>query len=277
MDLSNNIKYTEFTNIKNINLQDRIITEPNFLPISPSDMNLLDLVAVYNDGRNWKVIPIDILTRYVVFYDKHFDKIKNKKGENIVSDISITFCPYTFAAVIYFKKYAPTNKLYRGNIVLKDLEDGLLVPQIIGNKFVRKKEIKLMTLRNVISNFPDCSYFNNNIDKLPRIVSDEYITNKDVDVLVDNINSKYHPKTLVYGIEYKSIDTTINDYKYSVIIGADASNSINKDSLFDYVKNGYNDYFNLAIDKIRDKGGVIIPCFWFCWMGIHENSKIVKL
>lgn len=260
---------------KDYKLEDRIIKDSTFLPTSPESMSLQDKIAVYNDGVGWKVIPLDILMRYVVIHDKHFDRVKNKKGENVVSDISVTFCPFTFSTVIYFGKYAPTNKVYKGNIVIKDLDKDKLVPQMIGSKFVRKKEVRLMTLRNVVSNYPDCTYLDiKNLD-MPNIVKEEYLANKEIIYPFDNVSDKFHPKTLVYGIEYKSKDVKVEDYKYSVVVGSDGS--VEEANSFDYVKNGYDVYFDSVIDKIRDKGGVVIPCFWFGWVGMHPDVRVIKL
>lgn len=253
-----------------IKLDNRIIKEPTFVPRPPENLNLQDKVAVYNDGHNWKVIQVDLLMRYLIIYDKHYDK-------NIVSDMSITFCPFTFTAIIYFDKYTPTNKIYNGNIMIKD-KDNILVSQMKGSKFVRKKEIKLMTLRNVISNYPDCSYFDMNINNiLDKVVDDSYLNNKKLLYPIKNKDNKFHPKTLVYGIEYKSKDIKAEDYKYTVVVGKEVNNNKEETNSFDFVKNGYVEYFDSVIDRIRDKGGIIIPCFWFGWVGMHGDVKVVKL
>ena len=253
-----------------IELNKRIIKESTFVPSPPKNLSLYNKVAVYNDGRQWKVIPLSVLLIYTVIYDKHFDKVKDKDGNNIISDISITFCPYTFCSIIYFGKYTPVSKIYNGNVVLKN-EENILLSQMKGTPFIRKKEVKIMILRNVISNYPDCSYFDEtNLGDLKSVIDDDYIINQKILYPTKHKNKKFHPKTLIYGIEYKSKDITKKDYKYSAIVGKN-NNS------FNFVKSGFVDYFDNVIERIRNKGGVIIPCFWYGWTSMHGEVKIIQL
>lgn len=279
-----------------IDITDRYIEDPQFTTYPPKNLQLIDPVITYNDGRNYKVIPLDIFRRYPVIHDKYydFDKNKNKNKKNklkilgFVSDISINCCPFTLFTTIFFGKYQPTNKLFNNNIVLRDTNyhDNILIP-ILGqiyseqnkiqlNKFIRRHEAKIMTLRNAISKFPDCQFIK--IDKiLDPIVDNQYYQNDTILYpLKQNNNNKYykfHPKTLIYGIEYfTSQYINSKKKKYSAIFSNDSSK--NRPNNYDIQNNGIERYFDQMIEKIREKGGLILPCLWFAWYSTFPDTKI---
>lgn len=262
--------------LENINIQvkNRVLKEPNFVPGVPDIVNLTDKVLVYNNGRNWKVVLINVMCVYPVVYDKFFEQ------DGSISDISVTFCPFTYAAVVYFGKYVLTDKIKNSNITLikeedqnKNTESLVLMSQMLGHKFVRKKEVRIMTLRNVISKYPDCNYLDSSkldMKNLKRITDSKYTSSDEILYSVKHKSGKHHPKTLVYGIEYVSKDVNHKDYKYSVVVGAG-------DKSFDFVKSKYEEYFDKWIEKIREKGGILVPSFWFGWYAAHGGDKIVEV
>lgn len=257
-----------------IDLHNRIIKNPQFTKDSSTKNKLIEPVVTYNDGREWKNIPLYIFNMYPVIHDLYFDNDKAKT-------ITVYVCPYTLFSCIYFGEYVPSNKVYNNNIVLKNNNDPdkILIPiineiyslsaqQFLEKEFIRKNEVKIMTLRNSISTYPDCQFIDSNeIIKVENIVDNEYLHNKIISYDIDKFSSKYQPKQIIYIIEYKS--KTSFGYKYTVIIP--------KKNDFDIQKNGFNDYFIKMVDQIRDKGGMIYTCLWFAWDATHADTKIIKL
>lgn len=270
MDLS------RIVDLKDTHIKDRVLTDPQFVPIAPDDTKLADRVIVYNDGRKWKVININDMCIHPIIYDKYYDDDKKTEDRvSMISDISITFCPFTYCAVVYFDKYTLADKVNNGNIILIN-KDGGMMSQMLGQKFIRKKEVRIMTLRNVVSHYPDCSYFDGSkLDKIKRLTDESYLTNSDIVYQVDLKSDRFHPKTLVYSIEYQSKDVKHDSLKYRVIVSKDAAQS--RPNSFDFYKDSnYAEYFEKWMDKIREKGGIIIPCFWFGWYAAHGSDKLDK-
>ena len=276
-------------NLKNliktdIRFDDRIIKEPNFIQlINVNDISLQDPVVVYNDGRKWKFIFLDILKSYPIVFDKYYEKFKTN-GKLLVSDITLTYCPYSSSVLIYFGKYKPTGEVYNNNLIISDNSNSFII-QLSGieytridkkrtNKIIRRAEAKIMTLRDVLTMYPDSKYLEFMNDKNP-VLPKKYSLTHQLNYPNDKYNKDYHPKTLVYGIEYLSSNTKF-DLKYTVIIPKDAKK--NKVNSYNIKENKIDDYFNpKMIEKIRDKSGVIIPCYYFVWMSMFPKTKIVKL
>lgn len=261
----------------NHKLNKRILKNPEFTNNSTKLTKLSDPVILYNDGKNWKIVPLAIMLMYPLIHDLYYETSKNKK--DIAINVTIYVCPYTLFSAVYFDEFIPNNQVYNNNMTLLDLHDNdqLFIPIIdkaysismgnITNKYIRRNEVRLMTLRNAISMYPDCVFLDvNKINKLDLVSN---ISNNKIEYPPFTFNNEYPPKTLVYIIEYKS--KKINDYKYSIIIPKTSSNK------FDITKNGFNTYFHSMIEKIRNKGGIIYTCFWFAWNGIGKQSKIIKL
>lgn len=270
-----------------INLKKRIIKHPKFN--TNINLDITDTIMAYNDGKVWKIIPLDVLLRYPIIYDKYYDRTNTKKGHYIISDITITYCPFSGCGMVYFGKFVPTNKVYNNNIVLTDKNNNNILVQMTGrmyNKqlkqieygFLRREEAKIFTLRNAISKYPDCLFLTHSTNiHLGPIVEHNYTKNEKIIYPLKYTSTKYHPKTLVYGIEYKSrySENTENDNKYSVIVSDDASKD--KINSRDYNKTKYNVYFSKMMDKIRERGGIIIPSYWFAWYNMFPNTKVIKL
>jgi hypothetical protein len=242
-------------------LSKRVIVNPVF-NIYDKKLSLTDTVILYNDGFFWKAIPHEIMLKYPVIQDKYEDKI-----------ISVYSCPNTLFSCVYFGEFVPGNPLdnpldnslnnhnYRNNLTLVS-ENNLIVP--IMNKiydretmnltdlYIRKGEVKIMTLRNAISIYPDIRFINTSCINMkePNIIS----------------NNKGQKNQIIYLIEYYSKkiyqDYNHNNYKYTAIIP--------KNNVFDIKKNNFDKYFNKMIEKIRDKGGHIYPCYLNAW----ENTGI---
>jgi hypothetical protein len=87
----------------------------------------------------------------------------------------------------------------------------------------------------------------------------------------------YHPKTLVYIIQYKSsknITSNVED-KQTIIIGSSASKT--SSSGFNLIENQITTYFQSSEQKIIEKHGFVIPCLWFICKSLYPSAKLIKL
>lgn len=264
-----------------INLTDRILKNPKFVNNSNINTKLSENVIVYNNGREWKVIAYDIIVMYPIIHDIYFSNIKGESGIT-AQPITVVVCPYTLYSAVYFGEYISNNKIYNNNIVLADInEDGQILIPILNNvydvtadkpldKIIRKNEVKIMTLRNAISNYPDCLFINaKKIHKFDPIVPHDYLQSNHIYYGSPLFSKKMHPKTLIYIIEYKSSQEYEHSLKNTVIIP--------KKNNLDIDNNGFGKYFDEMINDIRDKGGMIYNCLWFAWISTYPKSKIIKL
>ncbi len=288
-----------------VTTENRVIKRPKFSSKLPPDIPLTDPIAIYNNGLTWTVIPIKVLQSYPIVHDNYYESIKTKDGKNVISPISITFCPFSGAAVSYFGTYTLYHKMSDCNIILKT-KDNKLIRQIDGciydktlrravpAEYVRKHEVRIMDFKTALVNYPDFQFLTN-VPKTktnePFVPRNYMLTNElacsfpDKSYDIEKLLQLYHPKTYVYGIEYKSQNSVFSeegqgqkeakDYKYSVIVskdsGPDKPNSLN------LKENGINKYFDTVFNKIKEKGGVIIPVLWPIWIHYFPSSKIIKL
>ena len=255
----------------------KVLEEPTY--INHLEIDLSEHVLIYGNGSKWIVVPLKTMLIYPIIHDKYHDKVA-KDGSFKMIDMTVTYCPFSGTGIVYLGKLYPTNELHYNNIVLQNGQNKF--PQLIGLSKSKpqieiniKHEVKIMTFRNAISRYPDCQYISRMEGK--TVIPFTYYKNNKILHSLQNIklDKRYHPKTFVYGIEYRSSDVNRKSYKYSVIVGKDALKS--KVSSYDMRVNGFNAYLEQMIDKIREKGGIIIPCLWFAWMDAHPKSKVVKL
>jgi hypothetical protein len=259
-----------------INLKDRVLIKPVFTNNSNEHTNLADYIVTFNDGQEWKIIPLDIIKMYPIIHDVYFPE-----GSEMTNAIPMTvyICPYTLFSVSYLAEYIPNNKIYNNSIVLEDTQNDKVIIPILNmiynkttgipiTKFIRRNEVRIMTLRNAISIYPDCQFIDiSKIQPIQPLITANYLTNTFLYYPQIKFSDKYHSKTLVYIIEYKSKKTHTN--KYSIIIP--------KAKTYDITKNGFGNYFNKMIDKIRDKGGMIYQALWFAWNATFPASKIIHI
>lgn len=255
------------------NLQGRTYMINAFSDFAPKKIKLNDIVVCYNDGIKWKVVPLNIMNQYPILYDEYHE---NNSDVRII--VTIYVCPYTLFSCIYFGKYELHDKMYNNNLTLVNTDNNIWVIPILNkvyslstdeniNMYLRKGEVKILSLKNVVYMFPDSLFIDiTAIKKKKNIVNENYLTDGH---LLDNdlTKKKINGKQIIYVIEYKSKNGS--DYKYSVIIP--------KNNSFDIVKNGFETYFHNMVEKIRIKGGIIYPCLWFAWKENNIKSKIIEL
>lgn len=247
-------------------MNNRIIKEPKYIDrIDDKGLELSDNVVLYNDNFNWKVIPLELMLMYPVIHDQY----ENKK-------ISIYLCPFTLFSCVYFDEFYPGDQVYNSNLTLVN-KNNIMLPIVnnlytkdmkIVKSYIRKNEVKIMSLRNAISSFPDCQFIDiSNIKKIEPLIDKNYFKNKTIEYPIDKYSDKYDPKQIIYVIEYHSKKQ--DSYKYSVIVP--------KENIFDISKNKFEIYFDKMIEKIRDKGGHIYTCLWFGWSVTHSKFKVITI
>lgn len=241
-------------------MNDRHYTITEFSDFSPQKRKLSDIMISYNDGIKWKIIPLSIMNMYPIIYDEYNEPNEQK------TPITIYVCPYTLFSCVYFGKYTLHDKTTQNNnLSIVDVENDIYINPILNktyslttdellNKYIKKGEVRIITLKNVLYLFPDCLFANTS--KIPQI---DNITNKDY----------LQNKQIIYIIEYKSKNHDHNEYKYTII-----KPKINS---FDIVKNGFESYFHKMVEQIRIKGGMIYPCLFDEWAKTNIDSKIIEL
>lgn len=260
--MTTNIPFDSDKINKSTNLTKREYEYPEFSSEIFSDgayeLALSDIVVVYSDGKSNKIIPLELFKIHPIFFDTYFDT-----SDKTVHDITVSVCPYTLCTTVFFNKYYLTDKIYLNQIVLEKEEDKhtILVPlvgyhySLDSNKLldqtIRRGEAKIVILRDAISKFADVKYIK--------------FTNKSK---LQPIKGSKISNSIPYGITYISgkIET---ENKHALILPKNKSLSIKE--------NGIDEYFNNMVDKIREKGGIMIPCLKKPWIKFFPNSKIIKL
>lgn len=237
-------------------------------------LKLNSIVLVYNDGASYKCMDIKILFDYNIIYDKFYEGSE-------YHDISITFCPYSFTARIYFGKFKKSKNIHNGNIVLLDCEN-TEVSQFLGKPideadmtYYRKKDVIITTYRNALTLFPDFLYIlpiNKSTDTNDNSKQD-YLKPKDCDIRHDTSidYKKVLPDTFIYGVEYLSKKT--GKKKYTAVISK-YSSPVFEDN-FNYRDTGYYMYFTKFLKKIVRRSAIITPCLWYVWVYHYPNTSTV--
>jgi predicted transcriptional regulator len=234
-----------------------------FGDFAPKKIKLADIVVAYNDGIKWKVIPLSVMNQYPIIYDEYHE---NRSDVRVI--VSIYVCPYTLYSCMYFGKYELHNNIVNNNLTIVNVDNNIWIVPILNqvhslstnniiDMYIRKNEIKILSLKNVIYMFPDSLFVNvTKIPKKSKIVDKEYL-----------IKTKTNDKQIIYVIEYKSKKQ--NEYKYTIIIP--------KNNDYDMAKNGFETYFHKMVEKIRIKGGIIHTCLLFAWQETKIPSKVINL
>lgn len=263
-----------------INLSDRVIRYPKFSIVSKKKIKLSDYVVIYNNGYNWKGVSLKIMRQYPVIHDLYLSDNPELEKETAVK-ISIVVCPYTLFSCVYFGEYIPNNKVFNNNIILDNInEKGQYLIPILNNLYnigndkpldyiVKREEIRIMTLRNALSTYTDILLLDNEeIKSKEMIVPENYFDTDEIIYKIFDYSKKYHPKQIVYIIEYKS-SSTADLFKKTVIIP--------KENNLDVRSNGFKDYYDKMALEIRDRGGIVYNCLWFAWNAIYPDSKVIEL
>jgi hypothetical protein len=254
-------------NIKDINK--RILEYNNFIindneNIKTHNIKLNTLLLVYFNGIHFIGVPIEIFEQYLVIWDKYND-----------INISIILCPFSFVSCVYENHIYPSKYInnniivYENNNNLLDILNGKIFNELKSDDDIKRYSVKIGNYRSIMSIFPDLKILTlKKKISLSKIINfNKYLNANDIIYnLSKSYNKKYHPKTLVYLIQYTS---SVNKIKNTIII------SKSKNS-FNLIENKINKYFENFEQQIIDKKGFIIPMLWY----IHNiviNNKIIEL
>lgn len=209
-----------------------------FKPYPDDIIKLDDIVVVYSDGNNWKIIPQYVLSHYVIFYDNITETINNT---NKTINCTIVSCPNTDTIALY-KEHLTLLSTKKSTVLSYDTNKIAHV-----NNTIDKDDVYRDTLRNILKQFHDCMYLH---------------TSNDIQKTNINIINPAH------GIEYTSKNIDTNGQKIIKHILISHKNK---------TINNVIEYIHSINDKISEKEGVIIPTTEQSWIKLFPQTKIVKL
>lgn len=227
---------------------------------------LNDIMVCFYNGKNWNVILLNVLLSYPIMY---FDFWSSK--DNITYKNTLLVCPITLRSIIY-KGIITIINIINGRLYLlnNDTQDKFFLDAPYtgeydkqGNKksiksHIKRFDVKLLLLRDVFMFMTDPQFII--IKKkyiLPQIFDKLYYTNnKSYNNM--QLTTKYHPKTLVYVIQYYSYK--LNKYKYIILHGHD----INKTKItgFNYKASKIFSYLNTNLNTLINKKAYIYPILY---------------
>ena len=255
----------------NIDLLKTKILKPSEYEILPIDdkINLYDNVVLYSTGNNnFRIVELNVFLAYPIIYDKYEDG-------DITENITIIVCPLSLRSTMLKGKFK-INSYSNTRLILEDNEDNVIPIDMnhkIDSKFViqtnKRYDVKIMSFRDAIIYSPDLTYISPNLEIKSIINKSYYEDDKDLDE--NKISSKYHPKTLVYLIQFHSEDVKKN----TLILGKDIKKT--KISGYNFVKSGFTKYLNKRNKKIIDKNGFLMPILLYVAEKEYKNLNIVHI
>jgi hypothetical protein len=243
---------------------------------------LNDNTICFFNGKNWNAILLDTMLAYPILYFNFWSSKENKTYIN-----TLLVCPITMRSIIY-----------KGQITIIDIIDDklFLLNNDTNDKFfmdapytgtydetgkekrikshIKRYDVKIMSIRDVLMFITDAQYVvikKKYIDSL--IFNKSYYTNT---LTYDNTqitNYKYHPKTIVYMIQYYSHNA--KKYKYILIHGKD----INKNNIsgYNYKLSDIFSYLSIHINTLITKKAYIYPILYYYVDKLYKNYMSVYL
>jgi len=210
-----------------------------FIPSPPMNIKLSDRMVIYNNGFEWRIIPIYVLIKHRIIHDKIYYSI-NESNKSFV-DATITYCPGTKTIVLY-EANLTYDSFKNGITFLKDKE-GNVIEQYSG-KYIKsggmvvKNDIYTSSLKQIYYEFRDCNYlhYDSKIEK----VKDEWC----------------------HVLEYRSKSNGYN-VKHILIVSNNIRDILN--------------YIESLNPKITEKGGIVIPTNKKKWLEKYPKTKIIML
>jgi hypothetical protein len=241
-------------------LSDKYLTSKDYESSDNPDieLNLDDIMVCYSDGKNVKVIPLDVMKCYPLLYDVN----ENNKI------LSLVVCPFTLAACVYEGKCKLTQHIEKSCLMI-ELEGDVF--NLIDNPFnFRRHQVIYKPLRQVFKDNIHAEYLKL-IKKSPgrqlvdQVTKDYYESDK---LLYDDVTeSVINNKLLVYVINYTSSKT--QTVKHTILVGRHYT-----DKKYD---TGIYDYLEKNEEKINEKLGFIMPMLWFATRLFYKDAKILLL
>ena len=270
---------TPFYVIKKI-IMSRIINKDDYNVFSTNVekyFNLRDNVICFYNGLNWNAILLEDMLAYPILY---FEFWHEKSQTTYIN--SLVVCPITMRMMLY-KGIIEIIDIVKDRLYLKNLDtdDEFFMDLPYTGHYdekgnvkkiksqTKRHEVRLLTLRDLFLVISDPKYIVLK-NKEKKIIKDDYYTNR---YTYDNlpIYTMFHPKTIVYMIQYYS--KANNKYKYIVLIGKNISKTevtgynTKASGIFDYIKSNY--------DKLTNKRAYIYPIFWFMVDKIYNDVNVL--
>ena len=258
-----------------IDNENSIIYDPEFIPIPPECIDYNDLVIVYNDGIDWKLIPIKVLNMYPIIYDYYYEKIHlNRSSQNTKEKkifISITYCPFSRTLRILKGKFRLSGEIYKNNIILVDDDENKIIQ--LSGKYVNTSktlftyEVNMIEFSKSLKSYQDIMYLST-MKNREAYVSKNYL-NDDHPQFPLNATSKLKNLKLAYGIDYISKKMTTsgnNEHKTILLI---PPNEIDFELVQNYIDKNYT--------KIVERRAIIIPTSIATWMSHFPNTHVIFL
>jgi hypothetical protein len=253
----------------NYSITDNILRPNNYIFKSqiPDDIKLNDLVISYFNGNRWRIVPLSIIFKFPIIYDKY-------ANDHETLDISVCICPFTLTSCVLQGKYIPSEFVENYCLCVK-AKDEHIIP-LFSNYEQKLKiwEVEIKIFKNVLVDHPNCEFFYLiDAPNVKQIFDSEYLYNKVLPF--DNIkyDDKYHPKSLVHVVNYCSSKN--DEIKETIIIGKDISK--NKITGYDNKSSAINKYIESQELQLSEKQAFITPIFWFSCKHVFPKAKIVNL
>lgn len=241
--------------------------------------NIDTIVLSFFNGRNWNIISLDTMLKFPIMY---FNYWSDKHQKTFINTLLV--CPITMRSIIY-----------KGKIEIIDLHNDnlLLFSKLTNDKFyidkpytghkdesgkekkikshIKRHEVKISTLKRIFIFATDVVFLKAKL-KSDYIISKEYYTNR---LMYDDqpLRNYYHPKSLVYVIQYYSHN--YKQYKYIILIGKDIDQlhitgyDINKSKIWSYLSKNKEKYIK--------KKAYIYPMFWFMAEKLHRDADKIMI
>lgn len=241
--------------------------------------NINDTVVCFFNGMNWNIVSLyDMLAYPLLYYEYWSDKYKTYYINTLV------VCPLTMRAMIYKGKIKIID-IIKDRLFLKntDTDDDFFMDlpytghvDIEGKEkniksHVKRIEIKLLKLRDSFMFIIDPKYIVVN-NKKSTLITEKYYNNR-FTYMGEPIYTTFHPKTIVYMIQYYSFRQ--KKYKYACIVG----NDIDKDNVtgYSYKSSGIWDFLTTHKNELIKKKAYIYPVFWFMIENLYTDVKMIAI
>lgn len=243
------------------------------------NFSISDKIVCFFNGIDWNIIKLDDILAYPILYFDFWSEKHNTTFHN-----SLLVCPITMRSMIYKGKIQiidiisdrlrllnidtsdefPMDSPYTGHYDDSGKEKAI-------KSHVKRHEVKLLTLRDVYMFVLDPKYLVVKKEFIHRpVIYDHYYVNR----LTHQgypIYTTFHPKTIVYMVQYfsKSMDM----YRYTVIVGQD----IHKENItgYSFRSSGVWEFIYRHIEEFSKKRAYIYPIFWFMVERMYPSVDMI--
>lgn len=243
---------------------------------------ITDKIVCFFNGRDWSIILLEDMLAYPVLY---FDFWSEKDDTTYVN--SLVVCPITMRSMIY-KGLIKIQDVVNDRLFLLNIDTGdefFMDSPYTGHydesgnekkikSHVKRHEVKILTLRDSFMFLIDPKYIVVKESKKKHqsiLYSGYYINRYTHDGL--SIHTAFHPKTIVYMVQYYSPST--KNYRYTAIVGKD----INRDTItgYNYKTSGLWTFINKHMKSFVEKRAYIYPVFWFMIDKLYQDVKMILI